>query len=220
MDALEIRMTFASPVTRPKMPIHFESALLYASIFAGVDEGEAKRLLDAAIAYQGDGALGVYCASAILFDPPHHFTRFATRRFDLHDFARDIRRGVVKAKESLKVDLGSGPIRGWLNDVPMMWTAGARAWLLCKDSDALATLLGRLRFIGKHSKLGSGQMDGVPDVRLSDEPEAWKRRILPFHVDGAQEIAATVRPPYYDRRNIQKAYLHPALISGEFGVFA
>lgn len=220
MDALEVRMTFSSPVTRPKMPIHFESALLYASVFAGVDEAEARQLLDAAIHYEGEGAQGVYCASAILFDPPHHFVRFATRRFELDQFARDIRSGVVRARESSKVDRKSGPVRGWLEETPMMWVAGARAWLLCKDLEALGTLLGRLRFVGKHSKLGNGRISGVPEVFFSNERDAWKRRILPFEVEGSQELCATVRPPYWDRRTIQNSYLHPALLSGEFGVFS
>lgn len=220
MRPLEVRFKLTSPVTRPKHPIHLDAALVYASIFEGMPEHEAFELLNAAIVSQGEGAKHVYCASAIFFDPQHHFTRFATRRFDLNELTRDIASGVTSTKSTTAVNLSSGAVRGRLDSIPMMWASTARAWLLCKNEDALANLLGNIRYIGKHSRLGAGRIDGVPDVFESDEAGAWMRRVLPFPVEGAAPIQATVRPPYWDKSTIQKAFLPPALLSGEFGSFA
>lgn len=218
MEAIELTFELASPLTRPAMPIHLDAVLLYASIDAGMPEAEARRLLDEALDRQMHASGPVYCASALLFEPGQPFTRFATRHFSVDVMARDIRNGVVDARAESKVDTASGPVRGRLTFIPMMWTRRAKAWVQCRSPDALNELLSNVQYIGKSKNLGFGRVTSIlPSV--GSNPDAWMRRILPFPVDGAAPLRATVRPPYWDRSSIQDSYMHPDLISGEYGVF-
>ncbi len=214
-----------TPLVRPSMPIHIESALLYAAIFSGMPETEAQTYLDAAIPFNGDRESGCYEASAILFTPTLTFTRFVTRHFSVDDYSRDIARGVVNARPASMVNLQSGPIRARLDHFPMLWATGGSAWLNILDLDAFGELVHCFTHVGKHTANGFGRLKILPTGRRyslthADDPNAWQRRILPFPVDGAEPIRATVRPPYWDRRNQQDAYMHPSLISGDHGVFA
>lgn len=210
---VEVRFGFRSPVAKPSYPIHFDAVLLYANAVTPEQEPSVRELLDRAVASHGEGERRIYCCSALSFIEAETFTRFNTRRFEVDVMARDIDAGLLRAKPGSKVDTQRGDVKGLLADIPMMWASQARAYARVTDLEAFKQLLASVRQIGKFGRLGSGRVRSIEFDPESQAPDdAWMRRVLPFAVDGAAPLRATVSPPYWDRRRIQDAYLHPALL--------
>lgn len=216
MSDLRLEFGFRTPLTRPDHPIHLESVLLYANIFAGVPENEARALLDRAIETHGEGDDRIYCASALFFDIAHTNVRFRTRRICLESYSDDVQSGLVRSKITNQISTDRGEVKGMLQEIPMMWVAKATAWLRVKDMEALGDLLSRTNYVGKYSMQGYGEISSV-DAFESEEASAWERRLLPYEVPGAAKLQATISPPYFDRSRLRTAWMHPYLLDHCYG---
>lgn len=212
-DCIEVVFHFKGPVARPAHPIHLDAVLLYANAPTPDLEDAARKLLDEAVQSVGEGQHRVYCCSAIAFNEVETFTRFNTRRLDLSTYAEDIASGLVSAKASSVVDTSRGDIKGMLADIPMMWVSEAKAYVRVKNTAAFDQLMRGVRQIGKFGRLGYGRVF-APEYNTADPvaDDAWMRRVLPFAVEGAAPIRATVSPPYWDRRRVIDAFVHPSLL--------
>jgi CRISPR type IV-associated protein Csf3 len=216
MSDLRIEFGFRTPLTRPDHPIHLDSVLLYANIFAGVPENDARALLDRAIETYGEGEDRVYCASALFFDIDLSAVRFRTRRISVENYSSDIQSGLVRSNVTNQINTSRGEVKGMLQEIPIMWASKGTAWARIKDMDALGELLSRTNYVGKYSMQGYGQIGSV-DVFESEDPDAWQRRLLAHEVPGSAKLHATISPPYFDRSRQRIAYMHPYLLDHCYG---
>ena len=211
---VEIRFGFRTAVAMPSFPIHLDAVLLYANAPRPDLETKARELLDRAIEVRGEGDDRVYCCSALRFDVNEQFVRYNTRHIDMRTYAKDIESGVLRDRAATAVNLNSGNVKGLLVEIPMMWVKDARAFEMVKSQEALDLLLDNVRQIGKYARTGCGIVSSIEtDTMTSESQNRWMERVLPFYVDGAAPIRATVFPPYWNRLKIRDAFLHPALLT-------
>ena len=142
--------------------------------------------------------------------------RYWTRKTDALDLSRRIEAGQIQGRYKFplkpyayKIDTVRGLFKQHFKFYPVRQITKAVAWCM-GDPDELGNLLdpssGLVTALGAKARMGHGRISSfviTPDERAC---EMWKRRVLPWEVEGAVPVRMAVHPPYWDVANIADAF--------------
>jgi len=230
MQALRLTWELASPIVASANPFHLDAIVMFAvaqeTAFASGGVVDETLQLDIPIEQAIQGNLSCWKASALLaVEPGEHAMRFWTRKSDAYDYAQRMEAGhlksrakfpLVKESYSQKFDTVRGGFKQMFKHYPVREVKAIQAWCI-GDMDRLTELLapdaGYITYLGAKARMGHGRVKSFAIDVDENAHEFWKRRILPWEQPGYVQIEAAVRPPYWDLKNRQLAWVDPAIYS-------
>lgn len=212
MDLQPLKVTFelCGAMVEPEHPIHLDALMAYAVVQRHGGNWQLQEHLPLARA-QRDGQW-VWKASALALT--RHglpYRRHFLRRTDIESYASA--RGHVLRLRGDKIVTSRGPLKNCLLTYPLIDVSQAFAWCV-GDPVQVQSLLGELRFLGKRTRLGHGEIKAVHVSEDAAAQEYWQRRVLPWDPgdDASYEpVVSGHRPPYWDATKWRKCWQYTRL---------
>lgn len=236
MQPIKIEFELTSPVAIAAYPLHLDSLVAYAIVERAKTMGLSGDVRDIILDLPLEKAErdGEWCwkASRLKFDPGVRNIRQWTRRTDTADYSSRYASGqvysgnknppqtILAAQEkalgkltragALKIDILRGDFKNHQQFFEVERSPRAVAYCV-GDLDEISSLLsldaGFITSLGKRGTRGFGKISrtiiSIDDAAVTH----WKDRVLPWEEDGFAPLAATVRPPYFDRTLVQQAWI-------------
>ena len=208
MRPLKITWRLAAPIILGDHPLHLDGLLAFSRVQQALQEG-VENPWDAQTDLPLEMCGEVWKSSRLFFSAGQRFRETMIRKWEIQSMART--KGLVWDGALDKPPAGTGRYKGFLLTREGQWSKSAVAWCV-GDPDKVEDLLQGVRYLGKMSRIGFGEIDQVQvEDAPSEEAEFWRLRFLPA---GQQsdclsgydygKALITVTAPYWDRTRLQE----------------
>ena len=229
MQGLRVRWRLTSPMLDGPLPLHLDALVAYAVTQEALRKPGATGAMnsladDLPLAKEQRGNDWVWKASAVFDDRvEERGMRLWTRKFNKEDWAQAVSNGEIQGiKVPLKpfaqvIDTQRGINKENFQHIPVKYVTTVTAYCV-GNLDRLVELLspesGYIIALGGRRRMGLGTIaeNGFEIEPCEAANELWDRRILPWDHDGAVQLAASTRPPYFEVNNIRPSFVRPEVL--------
>jgi CRISPR type IV-associated protein Csf3 len=208
-----VDVVFSTPLVVPERPIHLDSiiaALMVEDACAKNEDDPLQAQNRLPFDRHTQGGEWVWKASCFIGQVACEFdVQAMTRRTNLCDMEND-RHDIISNFRIAEVTMGTGQLKQYDMRFAVQFYHSLSAWFV-GDIHQVRAILTNLRHIGKIRRNGFGKISRINVVEDPHAEDNWRQRTLPAamkEITSADHKLAycTVRPPYWDRTMVTKAY--------------
>ena len=203
MQTLKITFQLVTPVIVGDHPLHFDGLLAWSKVQRALADDERDPF-----SFQTDLPLErtgrVWKASQVYFEPGPAIRESVIKKHEIQSMA--VHKDTIWSGSVDKPSNGSGKYKAFLFYRDAKWSPSAVAWCV-GDKNEVEDLLADIKYLGKCSRIGFGEIASISVQVVSDkESEYWRLRTFP--ADQKNEalpgieyagLISNIQAPYWDR---------------------